>query len=210
MTRDLEIFVTFSVLTFLHTVQKDVEYGKRRYVFAVEFMDSFRCWRVRPFPPFSEPTHKHSNKLFVSHRLGGMCGAIVTSPFDVVKTRLQSSLFKMNATPAILSSASSSASSVSLPLPVPHHHRGGLLYHFVETGHIIKDIYNHESPRPLFKGLGPTLIGVIPARSINFWTYGNGKHVFASQFNNGKENAWVHLMSAAVAGIVTGTATNPV
>ncbi|EDR07368.1 uncharacterized protein LACBIDRAFT_185165 [Laccaria bicolor S238N-H82] len=167
--------------------------------------------RGATFLPSNSWTH------FVAGGLGGMCGAIITSPFDVVKTRLQSSLFKINTSPALLSSASSSASSsaasVSLPLAgLPHHHPGGtnLLYHFVETGHIIKDIYNHESPRALFKGLGPTLIGVIPARSINFWTYGNGKHVFASQLNNGKENAWVHLMSAAVAGVVTGTATNPI
>jgi len=65
-----------------------------------------------------------------------MCGAIVTSPFDVIKTCLQSSHFKIN--------------------------------------------------------LDPILIGVIPARSIDSWTYGNGKHVFASQLNNGEENAWVH------------------
>ncbi|KIK04315.1 hypothetical protein K443DRAFT_93516 [Laccaria amethystina LaAM-08-1] len=155
--------------------------------------------RGATFLPSNSWTH------FVAGGLGGMCGAIITSPFDVVKTRLQSSLFKINTTPVLLSSSS----SVSLPLPLHHNHRG-LLYHFVETGHIIKDIYNHESPRALFKGLGPTLIGVIPARSINFWTYGNGKHVFASQLNNGKENAWVHLMSAAVAGVVTGTATNPI
>jgi len=73
-----------------------------------------------------------------------------------------------------------------------------------------RDIYREESPRALFKGLGPTLVGVIPARSINFFTYGNGKHVIANNFNNGKENTYVHLMAAAIAGIVTGTATNPI
>jgi solute carrier family 25 protein 33/36 len=53
-------------------------------------------------------------------------------------------------------------------------------------------------------------VGVIPARSINFFTYGNGKQVIASNFNNGHENSWVHLSAATVAGIVTGTATNPI
>ena len=62
----------------------------------------------------------------------------------------------------------------------------------------------------MFKGLGPTLVGVIPARSINFFTYGNGKHVIANQFNNGQENSYVHLCAAAIAGIATGTATNPI
>ena len=51
MTRDLEIFVTFSVLSDIDrpSLTDDVEYGQRSYVFAVEFMDSFRCWRVHPF-----------------------------------------------------------------------------------------------------------------------------------------------------------------
>jgi solute carrier family 25 protein 33/36 len=62
----------------------------------------------------------------------------------------------------------------------------------------------------LFKGLVPTLVGVVPARSINFFTYGNGKQIIANRFNNGQENSYVHLCAAAIAGIVTGTATNPI
>jgi solute carrier family 25 protein 33/36 len=54
------------------------------------------------------------------------------------------------------------------------------------------------------------LVGVIPARSINFFTYGNGKQIIAHQFNNGQENSYVHLCAAAIAGIATGTATNPI
>nr|VWP00092.1 Zn(2)-C6 fungal-type domain-containing protein [Ganoderma boninense] len=88
--------------------------------------------------------------------------------------------------------------------------RRNLLWHFVETVHIMRDIYREESPRALFKGLGPTLVGVVPARSINFFTYGNGKQVIANTFNQGQENSWVHLASAAIAGIATGTATNPI
>lgn len=71
-------------------------------------------------------------------------------------------------------------------------------------------MYQYEGISALFKGLGPTLVGVVPARSINFFTYGNGKVVIADQFNGGIENSWVHLSAAALAGIVTGTATNPI
>lgn len=53
-------------------------------------------------------------------------------------------------------------------------------------------------------------MGVIPARSINFFTYGNGKEIIANSFNGGEENSYVHLSAAAFAGIVTGTATNPI
>ena len=90
----------------------------------------------------------------------------------------------------------------------------GLLYNFVETGGIIgyvftntqlevlhrsmflfsfifRDIYredSEESSRALFKGLGLTLVGVVPARSINF-TYGNGKRIISDEFNNGERTA---------------------
>jgi hypothetical protein len=84
------------------------------------------------------------------------------------------------------------------PFPRPHY------------AHSVRDIYRDESPRALFKGLGPTLVGVIPARSINFFTYGNGKQMIANTFNHGQENSYVHLSAAAIAGIVTGTATNPI
>lgn len=75
---------------------------------------------------------------------------------------------------------------------------------------MFRDIYQNESPRALFKGLGPSLVGVIPARSINFFTYGNGKQVIANVFNDGQENSFVHLSAAAFAGIVTSSATNPI
>jgi solute carrier family 25 protein 33/36 len=56
----------------------------------------------------------------------------------------------------------------------------------------------------------PTLVGVVPARSINFFTYGNGKQIIANRFNDGQENSYVHLCAAAIAGIATGSATNPI
>ncbi|KAJ7355703.1 mitochondrial carrier [Mycena albidolilacea] len=139
---------------------------------------------------------------FVAGGLGGMCGAIVTSPFDVVKTRLQSSLFREKHTTVSMAGVNGAGAYVAP--------RSNIFYNFVETGHILRDIYREESPRALFKGLGPTLVGVIPARSINFFTYGNGKQVIANNFNDGRENTWVHLTAAAIAGIVTGTATNPI
>ena len=62
----------------------------------------------------------------------------------------------------------------------------------------------------LFKGLGPTLVGVIPARAINFYTYGNGKRIISEHFAHGYESPVVHLSAAAIAGVVTATATNPI
>ncbi|KAI9440755.1 mitochondrial carrier protein RIM2 [Lactarius indigo] len=159
-----------------------------------------------PAQPPTSPTSSSwlpakSWQHFIAGGLGGMCGAVVTSPFDVVKTRLQSDLFRQKHADV---GAVVGDSVVLVRRP------GGLLWHFVETAHIIRDIARDETPRALFKGLGPTLVGVIPARSINFFTYGNGKQVIANNFNNGQENSYVHLCAAAIAGIATGTATNPI
>lgn len=75
---------------------------------------------------------------------------------------------------------------------------------------LYREIQKLEGVPALFKGLGPTLVGVIPARSINFFTYGNGKQVIANKFNDGVETAAVHLSAAAFAGIATSTFTNPI
>ncbi|ODQ44821.1 hypothetical protein PICMEDRAFT_74514 [Pichia membranifaciens NRRL Y-2026] len=135
---------------------------------------------------------------FVAGGLGGMCGAIFTCPFDVVKTRLQSSVYR-----ELYSSSVSSKNSVSTA--------GKVLTHFKETCLILNSVYKNEGPRALFKGLGPSLVGVIPARSINFFTYGYSKDLL-KQFDyfQGKETSFMHLLAGINAGVVTSTATNPI
>lgn len=124
-----------------------------------------------------------------------MTAAALTAPLDVLKTRLQSDFYqaqlKANRPPALG------------PLRAA-------AFHFRETMQILGSVYKLEGPRALFKGLGPNLIGVIPARSINFYTYGNGKRIIADYANGGREAAWVHLSAAVAAGIATSTATNPI
>lgn len=75
---------------------------------------------------------KSQLSLDLLYRLGGMCGAIITSPFDVVKTRLQSSLFQdKHANINVIGPEGVSA-------VVASRRPGGLLYNFVETGHILR------------------------------------------------------------------------
>lgn len=143
-----------------------------------------------------------------------MTGAIVTSPFDVVKTRLQSDLFR---------EASHPSPSTNF---LPHRLRpvaaarptgaGGLLWNFVETAQMIRNIGVNEGWRALFKGLGPTLVGVVPARAINFSTYAQSKILLAGYFpqlgegGSAEASPYVHLSAATIAGITTATATNPI
>lgn len=87
-----------------------------------------------------------------------------------------------------------------------------MFHHFIDTGRIIRDIHQTEGSRALFRGLGPTLVGAIPARAINFYVYGMGKEFFSqiSASTGGHSSTSVHLCSAVTAGIATATATNPI
>ncbi|ODQ68148.1 mitochondrial carrier [Nadsonia fulvescens var. elongata DSM 6958] len=125
-----------------------------------------------------------------------MAGALFTCPLDVVKTRLQSDFYKNH---VIMSNNYSALSPARKAIA-----------HFSDTIQILRSVYKQEGSRALFKGLGPNLVGVIPARSINFFTYGVGKEFISSRFNNGQESTWVHLLAAINAGFFTSTATNPI
>lgn len=131
-----------------------------------------------------------------------MASATLTAPLDVLKTRLQSTFYQQQLVAA-------RAARGLPPIETMSFARASAL-HIRETFQILFAVPRAEGWRALFKGLGPNLIGVVPARAINFYTYGNGKRVISQYFNNGQEAAWVHLCAAAFAGICTGTATNPI
>ena len=105
-----------------------------------------------------------------------MTAATLTSPLDVLKTRLQSDFYQaqLQALRASHPPAPTSSSVVSLT-------RSAAM-HFNETFQILRSIHVHEGWRALFKGLGPNLIGVVPARAINFYVYGNGKRILSEYF----------------------------
>ena len=136
--------------------------------------------------------------FFFFSSLGGITAATLTAPLDVLKTRLQSDFYQAQ----LRASRASHTTSMN-----PIRAAG---YHVNETVQILASVYRQEGPRALFKGLGPNLVGVVPARSINFFTYGNGKRVIAEYLNGGQQAAWVHLSAGVLAGIVTSTATNPI
>lgn len=131
-----------------------------------------------------------------------MASATLTAPLDVLKTRLQSDYYQQH--------LSTLRASKGIPDPSKLSFLRSASLHIGETFEILYAVPKAEGWRALFKGLGPNLIGVVPARAINFYTYGNGKKWISQNLNNGKESAWVHLLAAATAGIVTGTATNPI
>lgn len=135
-----------------------------------------------------------------------MTSATVTSPLDVLRTRLQSDFYQ-----AQLRAFRNAYPSPSPAWPLLSIPRTATL-HLSETLQILGSVYTHEGTRGLFKGLGPNLVGVVPSRAINFYVYGNTKRLINEHFGYEPAQApmGVHLVSAATAGIATGTATNPI
>ncbi|KAI8817942.1 mitochondrial carrier domain-containing protein [Fimicolochytrium jonesii] len=129
---------------------------------------------------------------FAAGGFGGTVGAAITCPLEVVKTRLQSSLYR------------DTEKVVSLKNPIR-----ATWIHMREVVGLLGQIRKQEGIRALWKGLGPNLVGVVPARAIYFATYSQGKH-FYTQMNKGRETPVVHMLSAATAGIATGSVTNPI
>ncbi|EEB05156.1 pyrimidine nucleotide transporter [Schizosaccharomyces japonicus yFS275] len=127
--------------------------------------------------------------------IAGMLGTTATAPLDVVKTRLQSDFYK---------------EQFAKRPPISRNVFRATVSHFADTCLILRNVYVQEGPKAMFRGLGPNLVGAVPARAINFFTYGNGKRILADVFNNGQESTQIHLISAAIAGVVTSTVTNPI
>ncbi|KAL5361943.1 mitochondrial carrier domain-containing protein [Aspergillus floccosus] len=133
---------------------------------------------------------------------GGMVTAVLTSPLDVLRTRLQTDYYQTQA-------SATRQSPTAKPQIRPSFYRSSVL-HFRETFDILFSIHRLEGWRGLFKGLGPSLTGVVPASAVKFYTYGNCKRLFPELIGCEKDSTVVHALSAACAGIATGSATNPI
>src|SRR5271170_694289 len=146
-----------------------------------------------------------ANTLLTRFSLGGMTAATLTSPLDILKTRLQSDFYQAQLREL-------HAAHLLPQKPTLFSLPRSAYVHLRETVQILGSIYTNEGFRTLFRGLGANLTGVVPARAINFYVYGNGKRILNDHFNpEGRENVWsIHLAAAAIAGIATGTATNPI
>lgn len=120
---------------------------------------------------------------FLSGGIAGTIGSSITNPLEVVKAQLQSS----------------SASKVA----------GGALAS--AGGHplaVARRIYEKDGALGFFRGLRPTLIGIIPARSAYFFTYEQTKRKLPQSYlpPGSTGNA---LLSGLAAGIAANTLTNP-
>ena len=144
--------------------------------------------------------------------LGGSVGAFLTCPLEVIQTRLQSSAFRLQRLKSTRINVSSGLSTTSggtvnfstmktATQPPPNQFTGIFSY-----GRLI---VKEEGFRALFKGLGPTLLGVTPSRAIYFAIYSKTKDFLNRSSHVKKDSAPVHMTSAAFASFVNHTVTNP-
>jgi len=133
----------------------------------------------------------------VSGAVGGTCGAVLTCPLEVVKTRLQSSASGLLCEP---------------PGAVQGSHQSYLIGRGAQPSiwACLRQIFVQEGPRALFKGLGPNLVGVAPSRAIYFWSYSGCKiHLNGLVAHTRKDTPLIHMVSAAFAGAASSCTTNP-
>ncbi|XP_022257644.1 mitochondrial carrier protein Rim2-like isoform X2 [Limulus polyphemus] len=72
----------------------------------------------------------------------------------------------------------------------------------------LKHIVQNEGASALFKGLGPNLVGVAPSRAVYFCTYSQTKSFCNAHLT--PDTPWVHVLSAASAGFMSCSLTNPI
>lgn len=63
-----------------------------------------------------------------------------------------------------------------------------------------RHIYRSEGLRALWKGVGATVVGVMPSRAIYFSAYQTFKSNLSQNIFDGRENVYVHLGAAVTAG----------
>ncbi|KAF7311964.1 Mitochondrial carrier [Mycena indigotica] len=122
----------------------------------------------------------------VAGTVAGLVSIALTAPFDVVKTRFQSSMVQRH--------------------PISASFPGMWSYHILQTTNVMHDIYHVEG----WRGLGPSLSGVVPSMALKFYVYGNSKRLGAHALDCGEDSSLVHALAAVAASITVSTVMNPI
>lgn len=121
--------------------------------------------------------------MLISLLSGGVAGTVaacITNPLEVVKTQLQSSAVAT----------------------------GDLAAGRGHPANIARRIIDEDGLSGFFRGLPPTLVGIIPARSSYFYCYSRVKRALGPYLPEGSPpNA---LVAGFVAGVCANTLTNPI
>lgn len=141
---------------------------------------------------------------FIAGGLAGAAGTTVTCPLEVIKTRLQTAMGQnvmktLQAGYRFVPSTTSSAIAVQ-SMSTTTTTASPMMY--------LRHILYTEGFQALFKGLAPSLFGIIPTRALYFTAYSQAKQFYNGIFRY--ESPAVHLVSAISAGAITATCTSPI
>jgi len=177
------------------------------------FVFSQICSLLVLFYIMSRNKKQHSPTVhFVAGGLGGSFGAFVTCPLEVIQTRLQSSAFRLQRTAKLrvtqnLSSTGPAANfSTTTVADSKLNIAANRFKGIISYG---RYMVQHEGFFSLYKGLGPTLIGVTPSRAIYFALYSTAKDKLNKSGKLTADSTPVYIISAAAASFVNHTVTNP-
>lgn len=70
-------------------------------------------------------------------------------------------------------------------------------------------ILQEEGPAELFRGLTPSLIGVVPYAAINYYTYDTLKKLYRKTFKTHDVNSLATLLMGSASGAISSIATFP-
>ncbi|XP_022795902.1 solute carrier family 25 member 36-A-like [Stylophora pistillata] len=161
----------------------------------------------------SQPKKQHSAMVhFVAGGLGGSFGAFVTCPLEVIQTRLQSSAFRLQRTANLHVNRNISSSGPAANLStasVANSKLNVAANRFKGVFSYGRYMVQHEGFFSLYKGLGPTLLGVTPSRAIYFALYSTTKDILNKSGTLAADSSLVYMASAAMASFVNHTVTNP-
>ncbi|KAM3577434.1 hypothetical protein VYU27_000597 [Nannochloropsis oceanica] len=72
---------------------------------------------------------------------------------------------------------------------------------------VAREILAADGLKGFFRGLPPTLVGIIPARATYFWAYSTSKHALTPSLG---DSTLTHILSGIAAGVTGNTITNPI
>ena len=155
-----------------------------------------------PSATIKKPSRKSFLVNFVAGGIAGTTGVIITSPLDVVQTRLQSSFVKLSATTVPTANVATAGGGGVVAGNGMSNRFGLLVYSYMK--HVVKT----EGFFGLYKGLVPNLMGIAPSRAVYFAVYSKTKSYLTT--THLANSSWTHMLSALSASWSVSTLTNPI
>lgn len=126
-------------------------------------------------------------KELVAGACSGTIAAMCTAPLDLAKTRMQVQRQYLE--------------------PRPHQIASGVRY--ATLSGTLRRTLREEGTRGLFKGLGSTILGLVPNWALYFASYGRLKAILSEGLMKDFGANSTHVVAASAAGAITTCATNP-